>query len=828
MAEEFRLRVEGVSKRFPGVWALRDVSFDVLAGEVHGLVGENGAGKSTLMGIASGALAPDEGAVSVNGVDVSADPDLVRARGLAIVRQEPALMPDLSVAENIYLGVSAERRPRPAQMNAWAQNLLRQWDPEIAIDAGQRVDLMNAQQRFIIEIVKALAGEPTVLVLDEPTEHMMSEDVARLFDRIRALTRKGVGVVYISHRIREVRSIADRVTVLREGQSQGSHAMESLTEKDIVALIVGKAVDHEFPKKEVQRTIQQPRLQVTGLSGEGFSDVSLSIQPGEILGLAGMDGQGKREFVAGLVGLTTSRGNVTLDGVTIGTGNTAQTAAQGIQYLSGSRHRDGMFGDLSVRENFSYRSLLSVARGGIVSREAESAAAGAAVRSYDIKTPGVETRIGSLSGGNQQKVLIAGILASDPKVVIIDEPTQGVDIGARVFIYQAIAEAARSGISFIIVSSDAGELAGICHRVAVFSSGHVVSELGGDEVSESAIISAVLTSGSARKQQDGAARLGDQLVKWFAGNWAPLVTVTGIILALGFYAGISNEFYLTPRSIGGMLTLVAALAMVACGQQVLMLIGGIDLSVGPLMGLTSVVMSFFFVKDMPVETQLVGWLLLLAVAVMVGVLNWALVDPLGMHPMMATLATFMLLQSVSLVLRPTPMGMIDFDFLDTVNTRWAFLPVAALLALVLALVMDALLFRSGLGIKLRGFGSRADAARVAGINPRMMRLLAYVGCSTLSVAAGVLMIGQVGIGDAMSGNDYTLASIAAAVVGGASLFGGRGSFVGAFLGALLITQVNVVTTFLNLTDGWRSVLLGVMIVVAVAAYSRARKMVVAA
>ncbi|MBE2274908.1 MAG: ATP-binding cassette domain-containing protein [Rhodobacteraceae bacterium] len=828
MPQDIRLRVVGVSKRFPGVWALRHVSFDVLAGEVHGLVGENGAGKSTLMGIASGALAPDEGVVSVNGVDVSADPDLVRARGLAIVRQEPALMPDLSVAENIFLGVGAERRPRPSEMNLWAQRLLGEWDPDTNIDAAERVDLMNAQQRFIIEIVKALAGDPTVLVLDEPTEHLMSDDVGRLFDRIRALTRRGVGVVYISHRIREVRSIADRVTVLREGQSQGTHDIASLTEKDIVALIVGKAVNHEFPEKQPPQSGGRDRLEVRGLSGEGFSEVSLSVRPGEILGLAGMDGQGKREFVAGLVGLTAGRGQIVLDGTAIRPGSSSHTAAAGLQYLSGSRHRDGMFAELSVRENFSYRTLRNIARAGVIRREAETAAAEAAVRSFDVKTPGVEAPIGALSGGNQQKVLIAGILAADPRVVIVDEPTQGVDIGARVFIYQAIVEAARRGISFIVVSSDAGELAGLCHRVAVFSRGHIVGELAGAEVSESAIISAVLTSGSDRRRQGGTESLGHRVLKWFAGNWAPLATVATIILALGLYAGISNEFYLTSRSIGGMLALVAALAMVACGQQALMLIGGIDLSVGPLMGLTTVVMSFFFVKDMPLEMQLAGWVALFGVAIAVGLLNWALVDPLGMHPMMATLATFMVLQSVSLVLRPTPAGMIDFEFLDAVNTRWAFLPVAALLALAVALALDAALFRSGLGIKLRGFGSRADAARVAGINPRLMRLLAYVGCSVLAVAAGVMMIGQVGVGDAMSGNDYTLASIAAAVVGGASLFGGRGSFLGAFLGALLITQINVVTTFLSLTDGWRSVLLGVMIVTAVAAYSRARKMVVAA
>lgn len=821
------LAVAGVSKRFPGVWALRDVSFDVSSGEVHGLVGENGAGKSTLMAVASGALAPDAGAVEIGGTPAIDDPREVRALGLAIVRQEPALMPDLSVADNLFLGVAAASRPPLADKVAWAQALLETWDPDTSINAADRIDLMDAQQRFVIEIVKALATDPKVLILDEPTEHLLSDDVERLFERIRALTAQGVGVVYISHRIREVRAISDRITVLREGRSQGTYEAKDLSEHQIVELIVGKSVDHEFPAKRYPSLAVEPVLRVKALSGPGFENVSLDVRPGEIVGLAGMDGNGKREFLTALAGILPSDGSVTVAGAPVARGSSARASSAGIQFLSGSRHRDGMFADMTVRENFSYRLLARLSPGGFINRSKEAAEAERAVREFEVKSPTVETPIGSLSGGNQQKVLLAGLLAASPKVVLIDEPTQGVDIGARVFIYQAIADAAETGTAFIVVSSDAGELAGLCHKVNVFSRGTIASDLDAGKVSENAIITEVLTSGATRSRDDRERNGFAHAVRWLAGHWAPVAMVAGIIFFLGLYASISNEFYLTGRNLGGMLTLVAALALVAYGQQLLLLIGGIDLSVGPLMGLTTVVMSFFYFEGASAADQFLGIVLVLISAIAVGLLNWMLVDPIRMHPMMATLATFMGLQAVALILRPTPSGMIDFAFLDTVNARWSFIPVVVLVALVLALALEFMMFRSALGIKLRGFGSRPVAARVSGISERRIKLVAYIGCSVLAAVAGVVMVGQVGIGDAMSGNDYTLASIAAAVIGGASLFGARGSFLGAFLGALLITQVNVVTTFLSLSDAWRSILLGLMIVIAVALYSKARKMVVA-
>ncbi|MEY2873182.1 MAG: hypothetical protein RLZZ373_553, partial [Pseudomonadota bacterium] len=309
------LRISGVSKSFPGVQALKAVTFDVVAGEVHGLVGENGAGKSTLMGVASGALVPNAGSVLIQGVQTSGDPQAARDLGLAIVRQEPALMPDLTVAENLYLGVSASRRPPMSEVNVWAKSCLQTWNPHTTVSPTDRVDTLVPESRFIVEIVKALANQPAVLVLDEPTEHLAAEDVERLFVQIRTVTARGACVVYISHRIREVQRVAHRLTVLRDGESQGTRDARALSEDRIVELIVGSSLNRGFPPKTGR--FGDEVLRVKGLSGAGFSNINLSVRAGEILGLAGISDNGQREFMRSLAGLQPSSGQTLLRGAPV-------------------------------------------------------------------------------------------------------------------------------------------------------------------------------------------------------------------------------------------------------------------------------------------------------------------------------------------------------------------------------------------------------------------------------------------------------------------------------------------------------------------------------
>ncbi|VTU31173.1 Ribose import ATP-binding protein RbsA [Variovorax sp. SRS16] len=818
------LRLDGVTKVFPGVKALDGVTFSVMAGEVHGLVGENGAGKSTLMGVASGALIAEEGSVVLCGAVVRGEPDQARELGLAIVRQEPALMPDLTVAENLYLGVPRSKRPSLSTVNAWAAELLKSWSDDARLDPADRVVSLNPEQRFIVEIVKALAAEPRVLVLDEPTEHLLAEDVDRLFKQIRKVTARGSSVVYISHRIREVQMIADRITVLRDGQGQGTHDAATLSEQQIVELIVGGELNREFPPKAADPARQAVVLQVDALNGPGFAKVSMLARKGEIVGLAGIDGNGQREFMRALAGIERPTGRVAVNERDVVLRHAGAAASAGIRLLPGDRHRDGIFADLSVRENFSLRSLVRDLTGGLLSGKSERTRAQAAVSRFAVKTPDIETPIRSLSGGNQQKLVLASVLASEPAVMLVDEPTQGVDIGARMDIYRTLRATADAGVAVIVVSSDAHEVAGLCDRVLIFSRGQIVKELQAEEVTEHNITTAVLTSTTVRERH--GSRVGG-FWKWASGDLAPILMLSVAVLLLGAFASYVNEFYLTARNWGGVLPLIATLALVAFGQQLLMLVGGIDLSVGPLMGFIVVVESFFLVGGAPLESQAMGWALVLVIAAGVGFVNWLLVDPVGLHPMVATLATYMALQALSLMLRPVPGGLIADGVMEGVGVSFGIVPLSILVVGVLAVLLEFGLFRRTWGLAFRGFGSRPEAARMAGVRPRLTLLAAYVGCSLLAGLAAILMLAQVGSGDATAGVNYTLASVAAVVIGGASLFGGRGSFIGALLGALLITQVNVVTTFLGLTDAWQSYLLGGMILASVAVYSKSRQMAVA-
>ncbi|MGO4832889.1 ATP-binding cassette domain-containing protein, partial [Rhizobiaceae sp. 2RAB30] len=339
MASEIVLDIGNVTRTFPGVKALDRVSFNVFAGEVHGLVGENGAGKSTLMAVAAGALIPDQGTVHIAGQPVGGDPRRAGELGLAIVRQEPSLMTDLSVAENLFLGVPETVRPKISEMHDWAARLLRSWHGELNIRPDDIISALNPEQRFIVEICKALASRPRVLILDEPTEHLAAADVERLFERVRDIAAGGTGVVYISHRIREVRRIAERVTVLRDGMTQGTFPTSSLNEAQIVELIVGGALSSEYPDKSQSLEGSPVVLDVSGLSGDGFRDVSLSIRRGEIVGLAGIDANGQREFLRALAGLDPSRGDVTVNGKKVRISGPDKAAAARIGYLPGDRHR---------------------------------------------------------------------------------------------------------------------------------------------------------------------------------------------------------------------------------------------------------------------------------------------------------------------------------------------------------------------------------------------------------------------------------------------------------------------------------------------------------
>ncbi|MBN9618541.1 MAG: sugar ABC transporter ATP-binding protein, partial [Actinobacteria bacterium] len=481
MTTPVALRLTGIVKTYPGVLALNEVSFDVRAGEVHAIVGENGAGKSTLMGVACGVVAPDRGEVEIAGEALRrAAPALAQRLGLAVVYQHASVLDDLTVAENLIYAAGGSRRPGRAA-TAWVQEHLD------AVGAtarpAQRVADLTVAQRQLVEIARALAGQASVLILDEPTESLTANETELLFEKIKQLRAAGTGIVYISHRFGEVRQVADRITVLRDGESRGTFAADAISEDDVVALIVGRRVEHVFPAKG--RPGERPALlEAQGVSGGGLHDVDVTVRAGEILGLAGVEGNGQRQFLRALAGIGRHTGRLRAAGSGRSITSPAEAIASGVVYLPADRHGEGAFLPRSVRENTTALRHRALSRGGVLSRRREAALATSSVSRLRVRTPDIETPMSSLSGGNQQKVVIARSLAAQPRLLLADEPTRGVDVGARAEIYSSLREFADEGRGVAVVSSDAIELAGLCDRVLVFSRGRVVRELAGDELTE--------------------------------------------------------------------------------------------------------------------------------------------------------------------------------------------------------------------------------------------------------------------------------------------------------------------------------------------------------
>ena len=858
------LRLAGIVKRYPGVTALKQVDFEVEAGEVHAVVGENGAGKSTLMGVACGVIVPDEGRVEIAGEPLRrAEPGLAQRLGVAVVYQHASVLDDLTVAENLLYPLPAERRPARREAPAWVRRQLEQVGA--AVEPGARVDQLTVAQRQLVEITRALAADAKVLILDEPTESLTAGETELLFARIEQLRSTGTGIVYISHRFGEVRRVADRITVLRDGESRGTMDAASVTEQDVVELIVGRQVDHVFPPKpewvgaggEVGN-VGTPVLRVAGLRGPGFHDVSLTVHAGEIVGMAGVEGNGQREVLRALAGLVPHSGTLEVEGTARELKKPADAIASGLVYLPADRHAEGAFLPLSIEHNVSALRHSELSRFGLLRSRPEHDLAEHAIAAQRIRTPGAATPVRSLSGGNQQKVVIARSLAAEPTLLLADEPTRGVDVGSRAETYQTLRDfvsedaAGGGGRAALVVSADAVELAGLCDRVLVFSRGQVVRELTGDQVVEREITGAAIGATRERAEPTAASvtvsrsdRRANPSVTvsrwcgraepsvtasgwrrqvapsgWLTGDRLPSAVLAIMIVVLGVATTAHNSLFLGPRSVFNLLLLASIVGFAALGQLTTLLVGSIDLSVGPLIGLVVVVLSFFAGGGRGAGGLALGTVVALAVGAAVGALNAGLIRLVRLPPVVATLVTYILLQGISLLLRPQPGGYLDSSVTGLLQRAFGSIPAVLVLVVLLAIGAELLLHRTRAGVELRAVGSDEARARQLGVPVGRSFLRAHVLCSLGAVLAGVVLASVVGVGDPSLGTNYTLTTIAAVVLGGASVFGGRGSYLGALLGAVLLQEITSATPFLGLPGAWQEWLPGVLILAGTAAFSR--------
>lgn len=816
------LVLDGVTKTYGPVVALRDVSLRVRRGEIHALLGENGAGKSTLMAVTAGVTKADRGTVELVGHDVGhRSPQEIKELGLAVVYQHPALLPDLTVAENLLLAVPASTKPPVRRASRWAAEILDSYG--LSVDPSMRLDELGLAERHMLEIAKALASDPSVLVLDEPTEPLSEQQTDQLFDRIRDVAAHGTAVVYISHRLQDVRRISDRMTVLRDGQSQGTFDTGELSEDDILRLIVGRPVSAAFPPK-LHNSRAETQLSVKQLSGHGFADISVHVAAGEIVGLAGIEGNGQRDFIRALAGASQSRGDIRIGSQRLERSNPGDAVDLGVIYVSGDRQTEGLLPDLSVRENVTLQSLRRYSVAGWISDRKERSAVQAQQDRLGIRMATQDVPIRSLSGGNQQKAMFARAMLAEPTVLLADEPTQGVDAGARLDIYGEIRRVADAGAAVVLLSSDAVELRGLCDRVLVFSRGRVVRELIGSDVTEANITHASLTSNSTRDSTtDGTSRRAAISARRIAsGDYAPAILLGLIAVAVGVYTATQNDRYLTEANFTSYLYLTAILGLVSLAQSIVVMTGGIDLSVGPLIGFVTVIASYIMTSDSTVALLATIVVLLLAAAG-VGLINGILVQKVRITPVIATLVTFFALQGINLLIRETSGGRISARFADIAKTDIWFIPLAFVGVGLLVVVFELALRFTKWGVRLRAVGSDEASAHRVGVNTGRVVLGAYVTGAVLTGVAGLLFLALIEVGDPGGGRSYTLSSIAVVVLGGAAITGGRGSFLGVLAGAVIVQQAANVTTFLRLNSEWQFWFVGLLTLGAASLYSLARR-----
>jgi ribose transport system ATP-binding protein len=812
------IRLTGTSKDYSGVAALSNVSVEFYAGEVHAVLGENGAGKSTLMGVISGVTQPDAGEIEFEGRQVSPmSPETAAALGISISYQHAALFDDLSVVENLRVALpQSVFQGRPVR--DVASEMLSALGLEIPLHA--RGDSLTVAQKQLLEIAKALAMRPKVLILDEPTASLDRESTELLFDRIRAVVKTGTSVIYITHRLAEVRRIAHRVTVLRDGRVRGGDLVTHVTDENLLSMIIGRALGSTFPPK-AKGASKEVNLSVQALGGRRFRNVSFEVSRGQIIGVAGVAGNGQSELMRALAGLQLSEGQIYLRGRCLKRNELLREAA----FMPSDRLTEGLAGGLTVRENASMSALEKFGSFGIVRRTREVEQVTDTFKTLAVKAASIESQVTSLSGGNQQKVVLSRALLAEPSLIVADEPTQGVDVGARAEIYRILREITDSGTPIVVNSSDAAELEGLCDKVIVLSRGRVVETLTGADVNEANIVAAAVGAehhiDAGEHNTTGAGALSGWR-HFIQTDNAPAVPLAIVTILLALYGYSHNPNFLSSFNVYNTLILATALGFIGFGQTIALLLSGVDLSVGPLAGFLVVVASFFVNDGQPWTMIVAGFLLMFVCAAAVGAVNGCLIRFANFTPIAATLAMYIGLQGVSFLLRDVPGGYINSSVVQVITAQLGPIPVAFIVLAISVVAGEYALRNTRAGWQLRATGSDEESARRAGLRIDRIIILGYIACALFAALGAVMLMAQIGVGDPREGGNYTLSSITAVVLGGTSLRGGRGTFVGTAIGALLLTEVLSAVAFLGLSQTYQYVFQGALILIAALIYSAAR------
>lgn len=813
-----------VSKRYSGVLALDHVDLSIERGTVHALVGENGAGKSTLIKILAGVIHADGGEILMDDSPVRiSTPHAARTCGIEVVHQHTNLIQDLSLAENFALRRGYPRRATgPIAWRRLAQqatNAARLLIPSIDVSRAART--LTGVEQQMAEISFALAARPRLLILDEPTALLPLQEKNLLFKRIREAVAEGTSVLFVSHRLEEVFELTQRVTVLRDGAVVWHKPTADTNHDDLVRGMVGRQVT--FARDESCVPQEAISLQVKSLTDSrgGYQDVSFDLHKGEIYGIYGLVGAGQSPLCHSIFGLTPERsGSVTLSdtGRDINKLSPKARVQEGLAYVPADRLKQGMLYQMSVRENISLACLERFSFAGLLNQKAEAAAADVQVQSLRTKTSGLNQNVSELSGGNQQKVLLGRWLLTNPAVLVLEEPTQGVDVAAKGEIHKIITGLAKEGVAILLISSELPEIMSLAHRIGIMNQGRIVSEVDPTATSEEDILKLALPASSkadesvaghgATSRRSAVARAAGWILAKRESSLALFIVLISLIFGLTVpaFATVDNA---TDILVNNTILLIGAL-----GITLVIISGGIDVSVGSILALAAVMAAK---ADLGGHSSLYIAAIALSSGLILGVFNGTLSVVGRVHPIIITLGTMSIFRGAMLkIAAGEQMFNLSSNLTVFGQTSFGDISVLLLVGVGVLIVTHCFLQYTVAGRRFYAYGGNKDSATVLGIKAIHVMPLAFGLCGLLVGLAALLYAGRYGQVQAFVGVGYELKVIAAAVIGGTHIMGGRGSALGTFLGAILIGIVSNVMVLAHISSFWEGVVMGAMILLAMA------------
>ena len=813
------LKVVNIRRTFPGVVALSGISLDLYPGEVHALVGENGAGKSTLIKIICGALAPDSGELFYQGREVRwPTPVAARAQGMVTVHQEPELFPTLSVAENMALATGLPLRGFGLvdwnRVHRRARETVRQMGE--TIDVRQPASQLSVAHRQMIQVASAIRQNAKVVVLDEPTSALSGEEARWLFQQIARLKADGAGILYISHRQEEIFRLADRITVLRDGLKVWTRARQVVGPDEVIEAMVGRpaATLVVSPSGEaISPTGQEGpvRFQVSGFTDRGgrFRQLDLEARSGEIVGIYGLVGAGRSEFAQAVFGLRPAGGLVRIDGNRCEIGRPREALNAGIAYVPEDRLSQGLCLGLPVRSNAVLSTLQRWTRGFLASRTREQQATRQIAGQLEVRYRSTEQPVQQLSGGNQQKVVLGRWLLAQPKVLILDEPTRGVDVGAKAEIHRHLRRLAREGCAILLISSELPEVLEHSDRVVVFREGEIAGEFDPRQAGPAGIASAALPRQSPEEASAGQPRsTGSRFQGRSFNELALLLCVAG----LGLWLTVSTEGF----SLLNLLTHTSLWAILGLAAAVVIVGRGIDISIGSMVALSAASAAMVLKLPYPAEILIPAAILAgLLAGTAGGVLNAVLALLGGLHPIVVTLGTLTIYRGLVIaMLGGRPMTGLPPQFgrlaIDPATGFRGSVAVAGLVVLLVYLWMA----HTRSGRHVYALGSAPRAAGLLGLSKARLWPVTFGLGGLLAGLAGVLQLSMGQQMQARLGAGWELSAIAVAVIGGVGITGGRGTVLGVVLGALLLRLVNSALVRWGVSDQQTDLVVGSLILAA--------------